>query len=235
MTATRGVNVARLLGPLGFDAAESEHRVARYEWALEAIGRRLGPTMRPEALAALERHLRRLPGRGVVLLVEEAAVADLAALCALRELLGQEPPAGWAPAALLLEALIRRAEALARGVFVPAAVAGDVGRLLRVGLDVAARRDGGDPTASSALVALLTDLAAAAREPLPCTDIGTGHQRAEHRGLSVAEAAARMGCTPSYVRRLARRGAIPARRSGGVWIVTETPGDDDEHGGDAAS
>jgi hypothetical protein len=38
--------------------------------------------------------------------------------------------------------------------------------------------------------------------------------------VSTAEAARRMGCSESYVRRLARLGLVPARRVAGVWLIT---------------
>lgn len=40
-----------------------------------------------------------------------------------------------------------------------------------------------------------------------------------HDLLSTAQAAAVLGCTPGNVRDLARRGALPAHRAGGRWLV----------------
>ncbi|MFF9861130.1 helix-turn-helix domain-containing protein [Streptomyces tendae] len=48
--------------------------------------------------------------------------------------------------------------------------------------------------------------------------------------MSTAEAARRMGCSESYVRRLARLGLVPARRVAGVWLITtaaEAAGDEE--------
>ncbi|MFJ7242351.1 helix-turn-helix domain-containing protein [Streptomyces olivaceus] len=42
--------------------------------------------------------------------------------------------------------------------------------------------------------------------------------------VSTAEAARRMGCSESYVRRLARLGLVPARRVAGVWLITRAAG-----------
>ncbi|MEU7380942.1 helix-turn-helix domain-containing protein [Streptomyces sp. NPDC042207] len=47
---------------------------------------------------------------------------------------------------------------------------------------------------------------------------------------STAEAAARMGCSESYARRLARKGEVPARKTAGVWLIARAVGaaeDDD--------
>lgn len=38
---------------------------------------------------------------------------------------------------------------------------------------------------------------------------------------SVSDMATRMGCSESYVRRLARQGRIPARRVGSTWLIEE--------------
>ena len=43
------------------------------------------------------------------------------------------------------------------------------------------------------------------------------------RLISVAEATAILGCDPTWVRRLIRRGDLPAQRIGRVWLLRETP------------
>lgn len=42
--------------------------------------------------------------------------------------------------------------------------------------------------------------------------------------ISTAEAARLMGCSGSYVRRLARSGRVPARRLGAQWLITPAAG-----------
>ncbi|MGW2438751.1 helix-turn-helix domain-containing protein [Streptomyces goshikiensis] len=46
----------------------------------------------------------------------------------------------------------------------------------------------------------------------------------------MAEAAGLLGCTPSYLRRLCRTGAIPAQRITGGWIIEAGALDDYRHG-----
>ncbi|SDQ68713.1 helix-turn-helix domain-containing protein [Thermostaphylospora chromogena] len=50
--------------------------------------------------------------------------------------------------------------------------------------------------------------------------------------INTAERAARMGCTPQYVRRLCREGGLLARRHGRDWLITirGSDGDEKEHG-----
>lgn len=43
------------------------------------------------------------------------------------------------------------------------------------------------------------------------------------RLLSVAQAAAILGRDPTWVRRLIRRGELPAERLGPFWLLPETP------------
>ncbi|MCT9078776.1 helix-turn-helix domain-containing protein [Streptomyces fulvoviolaceus] len=46
--------------------------------------------------------------------------------------------------------------------------------------------------------------------------------------ISATETARLMGCSESYVRRLARLGLLPARRVAGVWLITRAAGAADE-------
>jgi len=50
-------------------------------------------------------------------------------------------------------------------------------------------------------------------------------------GVGTAEMAARMGCTPQYVRQLCREGRLPARRHGRDWLITIRGTDGEEDGG----
>ncbi|KJE23698.1 hypothetical protein FF36_01883 [Frankia torreyi] len=217
-----GLDVAAL-GLVDLDAVA--RRVARYERAIAAVRARLWGALDPRVIDALDRHLCELPARPVVAFAAAIAEADLDRLRRVRDLLGADPPAAWGPAALLTEALVRREQAFGGAVIVPASLAGAVRALLAEGLTARAHRDGGLPR-SDGVVALLDQLGRAASREHPGTDIGTSGQPTVQRGVSVTEMAGRMGCTESYVRRLARRGVIPARRSGGVWILEEPDADD---------
>ncbi|MCB5166043.1 helix-turn-helix domain-containing protein [Streptomyces bambusae] len=48
--------------------------------------------------------------------------------------------------------------------------------------------------------------------------------------LGVAEAASLLGCTPTYVRRLCRTGALPAQRITGGWVIEAAALDQYRHG-----
>lgn len=108
-------------------------------------------------------------------------------------------------------------------VIVPDHLAGEVARLLLLGLDVRARSVGALPTAAASQ--LVTELRAAAQrhragphspavppEPVPERD-RTGET------LSVAEAAAYRGCTPRRIRQMLAAGQLAGRKIGGRWIV----------------
>ncbi|MEU4190062.1 helix-turn-helix domain-containing protein [Streptomyces griseoluteus] len=60
--------------------------------------------------------------------------------------------------------------------------------------------------------------------------------------VGISDAAARLGCSPEYARRLARRGRLSARRVGRTWLVDaaalaagEGVDDDGAAGGEDAS
>ncbi|MFF4347847.1 helix-turn-helix domain-containing protein [Streptomyces sp. NPDC001530] len=124
-------------------------------------------------------------------------------------------------------------------VVIPSAVAGDVLRALVRDLTARVRADGGEigPGVRQLLYALHT---AAQRidiehssdngtAPPPTGNVSTGTE------VSVPEAAALLGCTPEYVRRLARTGAITARRIGArTWAIDRAALDNYRHGRTAA-
>ncbi|MFF3897920.1 helix-turn-helix domain-containing protein [Streptomyces sp. NPDC001812] len=65
--------------------------------------------------------------------------------------------------------------------------------------------------------------------PPPTATVATGSE------VSVMEAAALLGCTPEYARRLARAGAFQARRIGArTWAIDRTSLDTYRHGEHAA-
>ncbi|MEU9641513.1 helix-turn-helix domain-containing protein [Streptomyces sp. NPDC048188] len=105
---------------------------------------------------------------------------------------------------------------------VPRSLAGQLERILAAGLTVAYRADGGQPTPEAARI--LRELHAAARglrsfapetPPAPRTTVDTGSEEM----LGMRKAAAVLGCTPQYARRLARTGRLRAHRVGGIWAV----------------
>lgn len=126
-------------------------------------------------------------------------------------------------------------------VVVPAALAGDVLRTLMVGLTARVRADGGElgPDVRRLLYAL-HDAEQRAAEPFESDTApidsasGTVLAGADTVGsaVSVQEAAALLGCSTGYVRRLARTGTLAARRIGArAWAIDRATLDDYRHGG----
>lgn len=76
-----------------------------------------------------------------------------------------------------------------------------------------------------AVAALLAQLEEVTADGSPAADARTPVPPAPwlplsvHDLVSTVEAAAVLGCTPSNVRDLARRGALPAHRTGGRWLL----------------
>lgn len=105
---------------------------------------------------------------------------------------------------------VRRADG---AVIVPAAIAGEVLRLLVRALITDARDHGGQPTPAARR--LLTALYAAAQQDPPAVPI------AEPCGevVTVTQAAARLGCSTRWVRHLLATGRLDGHRGGGVWLV----------------
>ncbi|MFB6558498.1 helix-turn-helix domain-containing protein [Streptomyces sp. NPDC056400] len=116
-------------------------------------------------------------------------------------------------------------------VIIPSAVANDVLRALMRDITARVRADGGEigPGVRRLLYALH---AAAQRAELEhSSDIGTAPPPpATVVEVSVDEAAALLECTPEYVRRLARRGTLTARRLGArAWAIDRTALDHYRH------
>ncbi|WP_261562309.1 hypothetical protein [Frankia tisae] len=228
MADAGGLDVAAL-GVI--DLAAVAHRVARYERAMEAVRLRLSGAVDPRALDALTRHLARLPARPAVAFTVAVAEADLAGLRRVRALLGDEPPAGWSVAAIIVDALARREQMFGGAVVVPVPLAGSVRSLLVEALDARARRDGGS-AGSDGLHALLGQLGRAAALSVGegMSDIGPADSAPKRVELSVTEYAIRSGFTTRHVRRMARSGALPARQTaGGAWLITVEPDTDHDH------
>ncbi|MFP8882617.1 helix-turn-helix domain-containing protein [Streptomyces mangrovi] len=121
-------------------------------------------------------------------------------------------------------------------VTVPAAVAGDVLRALVRDLTARVRADGGEvsPGVRALLYALHTAAQHADRPAASATGT-TPAPTATVTEIPVGEAAALLGCTPEYVRRLARDGIIPARRIGArTWAIDRAALEDYRHGRHAA-
>lgn len=105
---------------------------------------------------------------------------------------------------------------------VPRSAARQLERVLAAGLLAVSRADGGRPAPAAAALLQAVHAAAHGRRssvpgtptPAPATvDHGSGNV------LGMREAAARLGCSAEYVRRLARTGRLQARRVGAVWVV----------------
>jgi excisionase family DNA binding protein len=135
-------------------------------------------------------------------------------------------------------------------VIVPPTVARDVLRALIRDLTARVRADGGEvgPGVRRLLYALHTaaqraeqDTAARppfelATEPFDSSATGTAPPPAATVAeVSVTEAADLLGCTPEYVRRLARTGTVTARRIGArTWAIDRAALEDYRHGRTAA-
>jgi excisionase family DNA binding protein len=124
---------------------------------------------------------------------------------------------------------------------VPAHIAGDVLRTLMLGLTARVRADGGElsPDVRGLLYALHhAEQTAVLRTDRPGTEQSSASRTslagADSVGdaVSVSEAAARLGCSAGYVRRLARAGTIRARRIGArAWAIDPAALEDYRHGG----
>ncbi|MFE7648677.1 helix-turn-helix domain-containing protein [Streptomyces phaeoluteigriseus] len=115
-------------------------------------------------------------------------------------------------------------------VVIPASIAGDVlRRLLR---DLAGEVSANGGRLSPAVYRVMWALHGAAEEERERTSAGSADgtpvgTRASVE-ISTTEAARRMGCSESYVRRLARLGLVPARRVAGVWLIARAAGAADD-------
>jgi excisionase family DNA binding protein len=141
-----------------------------------------------------------------------------------------------------------RADPAARSTPVPDALAQAVLNALGRDLTLQLRQDGGG-SAGPALAGLLQLLDAGARRhrgqpPLetdPASDVGSVLAAGPTLALSVSECAERMGCSSRWIRALIGGGRLPARKSGGVWVVDASDLDgyrtgrsQGEHGSSAA-
>ncbi|MGW7706326.1 helix-turn-helix domain-containing protein [Streptomyces sp. NPDC054771] len=128
-------------------------------------------------------------------------------------------------------------------VVIPAAVAGDVLRALVRDMTARVRADGGEVPAGVRRLLYALHTAAQCNEQQAeehratstierSSDIGTAPQpTATVSYVSVEEAAALLGCSAGYVRRLARAGIVRARRIGArAWAVDRSALDDYRHG-----
>lgn len=122
-------------------------------------------------------------------------------------------------------------------VVVPAAVAGDVLRALVRDLTARVRADGGEvgPGVRRVLYAL-HDAAqrADAHQPRPGPVGGTQEGPTGTVGVTAQAAAALLGCSTEYARRLARTGRVAATRHGPSWLIDRASLDAYRHGRDAA-
>jgi excisionase family DNA binding protein len=116
-------------------------------------------------------------------------------------------------------------------VVVPPALAGEVLRRLLRDLTAEVQANGGRlaPGVYALLWALrgaqgAGDKGFAVTEAPDGSVAGTPVSGAGIVEISTAEAARRMGCSESYVRRLARSGRVPARRLGAQWLISPAAG-----------
>ncbi|MGQ4727047.1 helix-turn-helix domain-containing protein [Streptomyces sp. Ju416(a)] len=105
-------------------------------------------------------------------------------------------------------------------VVVPPGIANEVLRALVRDLTTRVRTDGGE--VSPGVRQLLWALQDAAQHPArtaPSSAHGTAAPAAATVELTAHEAAALMGCSTEYARRLARTGRVLARRAGPAWLI----------------
>lgn len=99
-------------------------------------------------------------------------------------------------------------------------------------LDAQARANGGHPSpAARRLLFALHEAAVRDDEERPGFGAETPTTRHGSVEIGAGEAAVLLGCTPQYVRRLARSGRITARRCGPVWLINSASLDAYRHGG----
>lgn len=102
------------------------------------------------------------------------------------------------------------------GLVVTPEVARELLRPLVLGLAARVRADG--TPLSARTIAFLTELHNTA-EQQRSSDHGTPTPRPASVELGAGEAAALLGCSVEYVRRLARSGRVQARRCGWAWLI----------------
>jgi excisionase family DNA binding protein len=95
---------------------------------------------------------------------------------------------------------------------IPPELARPLARIFVLGLAELARRDGSPPLVPG-LAAFLAALDRSASGTVP------GMLDAHGNWVGASEAAAVIGCSPRYVRRLAGSGRLIARRSGRDWLI----------------
>jgi excisionase family DNA binding protein len=111
-------------------------------------------------------------------------------------------------------------------VLVPAEVAGILLRVLVLGLRELVRADGGEvsPAMRRLLYALHAaaehqDQAEEANDRAGAGPLSSAARTASAGHATVREAAELLGCSERWVQRLARRGVLPARRVGPLWLI----------------
>ena len=111
-------------------------------------------------------------------------------------------------------------------VLVPATLVGAVRRALMrdTAAQLGANGGGRQPLEVAALLVAFDAALRPAEERIAadrpgCPDIGTAGSDSATLGVSASQAAQRLGCDPSWVRRLARAGRIRGRLSGSIWVV----------------
>ena len=105
-------------------------------------------------------------------------------------------------------------------VTIPPEVAGEVLRALIRDLTARVRADGGEVTpAVRHVLYALHEAAQRPAPPAPSSADGTPPEPPATVELTAYEAAALMGCSTEYVRRLARSGRVLARRAGTAWLI----------------
>lgn len=104
-------------------------------------------------------------------------------------------------------------------VVVPPALAGEVLRIVLRDLSSRVRADGGELSVGVRELLWGLHAAAAGVEQRAGSVDGTSGGGPVRVEVGISDAAARLGCSPEYARRLARGGRLSARRVGRTWLV----------------
>ena len=98
-------------------------------------------------------------------------------------------------------------------------------------LNAQVRANGGEPSPAARRLLFALHTANVRAEEQPGFPAETAQLPSGSVEIGTGEAAALLGCTPQYVRRLARAGRIRARRCGPAWLINTASLNAYRHGG----